>query len=448
MERTLGIVMAGGEGRRLEMLTSDIRAKPAVPFGGKYRIIDFVLTNLFHSGIKEICVLIQHKSFSLAEHIEDSWVRRFGSRSEYIRCIGPTPPVWYRGTADSVWQNILQIYQSNPDYVAIFGGDHIYRMNVDQMLNFHKQKEAHLTVCAIRFPIKYASAFGVIQVDENFRMIDFEEKPQNPKPIPGDPDHALVSMGNYIFDREVIIESLKYDAALSESETKHDFGKDIIPRLCKKEGARVFVYDFMQNRWSREEVKKSEIGYWRDVGTVDSYFDANMDLVGVEPIFNLYDKNWPIYGIITDHMPPAKFVFSGNDRRGEAVNSLVSDGCIISGGWVENSVLSPEVRINSYAGVHNCIIFDNVDIGRRCSLERVIVDKNVKVPAGVVIHNGKIYVPSEVSYEHDVSDFPAYKKEQENRLAVFRRLVEKAHVTSSNVVVIPRYYEHEHTEIL
>jgi glucose-1-phosphate adenylyltransferase len=438
----LGIIMAGGEGKRLEVLTSDIRAKPAVPFGGKYRIIDFVLTNFFHSGIKRIYVLIQHRSFSLVEHIENSWNRRFGSRDEFIRCIGPAPPVWYRGTADCVYQNISQVHLHNPEIVAVFGGDHIYKMNVEQMIDFHRAKGAHLTVCARKFPIELARSFGVIQVDENYRMINFEEKPENPKPIPGDSNHALVSMGNYVFNKDVLIDALISDARLCEGETSHDFGKDIIPRLSKAEGVNVFVYDFMENRWSDEKVKETEIGYWRDVGTVDSYFESNLDLVGVQPVFNLYDRRWLIYGAVTDHLPPAKFVFSGGDRRGEAINSLVSDGCIISGGWVESSVLSPEVRINSFARVFESIVFDNVEIGRRCVLERVIVDKNVKVPAGTVIREGKIIIPDHVHFEYDILDFEQYKQEQEQRVAIFHRLVERAHVTSSGIVVIPRYYEH------
>lgn len=438
MKKTLGIIMAGGEGRRLEVLTSDIRAKPAVPFGGKYRIIDFVLSNFFNSGIKNICILIQHRSFSLTDHVENVWARRVGSRSEYIHCIGPTPPNWYKGTADCVYQNIMQIYRSNPDYVAVFGGDHIYKMNIAQMIDFHQEKNAALTVCAIRFPIQYASAFGVIQVDENFKMIDFEEKPKNPKPIPGDPDHALVSMGNYIFNKSTILEALNYDAALPEGETSHDFGKNIIPRLCKK--SDVYVYDFMENRWNKNGVKDSEIGYWRDVGTVDSYFEANMDLVGVEPIFNLYDKSWPIYGVQSDNMPPAKFVFSGGARQGEAVNSLVSDGCIISGGMVTNSILSPEVRVNSYCNVVNSIIFDNVEIGRHSLLERVIVDKNVKIPNGTIIKNGKIWIQEDPPIDYDIQDIGAYKAEHEKKCNIFRELIAKAHVTDSGITVIPRYY--------
>lgn len=446
MKKVMGIIMAGGEGRRLEMLTSDIRAKPAVPFGGKYRIIDFVLTNFFNSGIKRLYVLIQHRSFSLVDHVEKSWNRKFGSRGEYVRCIGPAPPVWYRGTADCIYQNMIQIRQEMPDLVAVFGGDHIYKMDIRQMIDFHHAKGAHLTVCARKFPIEQSRGFGVIQVDENYRMIDFEEKPAHPKPIPGDPDHALVSMGNYIFDREVLTEALEHDAHLPKSETSHDFGKNVIPRLSKKKGIGVFVYDFMDNRWSSEPVKESEIGYWRDVGTVDSYFESNMDLVGVNPTFNLYDRSWPIYSAVTDHLPPAKFVFSGSDRRGEAVNSLVSDGCIISGGYVENSVLSPEVRINSFSRVSQGIIFDNVDIGRRCVLERVIIDKNVKVPAGTVITGGNVHLSEHIGYEYDIADFDRYKAEQELRLAIFRKLVAKGHTTSTGIVVIPRYYEHENRE--
>ncbi|MDQ7821367.1 MAG: glucose-1-phosphate adenylyltransferase [Candidatus Eremiobacteraeota bacterium] len=446
MQKIMGIIMAGGEGKRLEVLTSDIRAKPAVPFGGKYRIIDFVLTNFFHSGIKKLYVLIQHRSFSLVDHVEHSWNRRFGSRSEYVRCIGPAPPVWYRGTADCIYQNMIQINQEMPDLVAVFGGDHIYKMNIESIIDFHRAKGAHLTVCARAFPIEHARSFGVIQVDENYRMIDFEEKPQNPKHIPGDPAHALVSMGNYIFNRDVLVDALKHDAHLPARETSHDFGKNVIPRLSKMKGMKVFVYDFMDNRWSREPVKESEVGYWRDVGTVDSYFESNMDLVGVNPIFNLYDKSWPIYSAVTDSLPPAKFVFSGSDRRGEAINSIVCDGCIISGGYVEESILSPEVRVNSFSRVSHSIIFDNVDIGRRCVLERVIIDKNVKVPAGTVITGGRVYLQDHVGFEYDVQDFEQYKEEQAERMRIFRKLLEKAHTTASGIVVIPRYYEYYETE--
>ncbi len=442
MKKTLGIIMAGGEGRRLKSLTSDIRAKPAVPFGGKYRIIDFVLSNFFNSGIKQICVLTQHKSFSLVEHVENVWARRLGSRSEFIRCLGPNPPSWYKGTADCVYQNIMQIHMTNPDNVAVFGGDHIYKMNVEQMIDFHERKGADLTVCAIRFPIEKAGSFGVIQVDENFRMISFEEKPANPKPIPGDPAHALVSMGNYIFGKDVLIEALYHDAFLSESETSHDFGKNIIPRLCEK--GNVFVYDFMGNTWSKENIKASEIGYWRDVGTVDSYFESNMDLIGVEPVFNLYDKSWPIYGIMTDNMPPAKFVFAGGERSGQAVNSIVSDGCIISGGWVENSVMSPEVRVNSYSHITNSILFDNVDIGRHCILDKVIVDKNVRIPAGTVLTPSRIWLPELPPIDYDIVDPIAYTEDHKKKLKIFRKLLETGHKTENGVSVVPRYYEHDY----
>lgn len=441
MKKVLGIIMAGGEGRRLKSLTSDVRAKPAVPFGGKYRIIDFVLSNFFNSGIKQICVLTQHKSFSLVQHIETAWAKRLGSRTEFIRCLGPNPPSWYKGTADCVYQNIMQIYMTQPDYVAVFGGDHIYKMNVDSMVDFHTEKNADLTVCAIRFPIELASSFGVIEVDENFRMVNFEEKPPNPKPIPGDPKHALVSMGNYIFKRDVIIKALTEDAAMSDSETSHDFGKNIIPKLCKS--SNVYVYDFMSNRWSKNEIKETEIGYWRDVGTVDSYFESSMDLTGVEPIFNLYDKSWPIYGIVTDSMPPAKFVFSGGDRSGQAVNSIVSDGCIISGGWVENSVMSPEVRVNSYSRITNCILFDNVDIGRHCILDKVIVDKNVKIPAGTVITPDNLWIPDVPPLDYDIKDVEKYKAEHTKKVAIFKKLLEGGHTTEKGVHVIPRHYEYE-----
>ena len=369
------MILAGGEGSRLYPLTQQ-RAKPAVPFGGKYRLIDFALSNFINSRIFSIYVLTQFKSQSLTEHLQESW--RFSSilRDHFILPVPAqqrTGNSWYRGTADAIYQNINLIEDSDFDIIAIFDADHIYRMDLQQMIDFHVRKRADVTISALPVPLKNASSLGVIQVQEKQRVTGFKEKPKRPKPIPGRPNEAFASMGNYLFNKAVLIELLYEDAA--DVESSHDFGKDILPRIFNK--SRVFAYDFRRNHISG--LTKKEIGYWRDVGTIKAFWEANMDLRNVKPEFNLYNKKWPIktanYGT-----PPAKFVFNEDGRRGQAIDSIVAEGSIISGGIVQKSVIGRDVSIDSGAVVINSLLMDRVKIGKNCKINMAIIDKDVEVP--------------------------------------------------------------------
>ena len=375
VKKVLGMILAGGEGSRLYPLTQQ-RAKPAVPFGGKYRLIDFALSNFINSRIFSIYVLTQFKSQSLTEHLQESW--RFSSilRDHFILPFPAqqrTGNSWYRGTADAIYQNINLIEDSDFNIIAIFGADHIYRMDLQQMIDFHVRKRADVTISALPVPLKNASSLGVIQVQEKQRITGFKEKPKRPKPIPGRPNEAFASMGNYLFNKAVLIELLYEDAA--DVESSHDFGKDILPRIFNK--SRVFAYDFRRNHISG--LTKKEIGYWRDVGTIKAFWEANMDLRNVKPEFNLYNKKWPIktanYGT-----PPAKFVFNEDGRRGQAIDSIVAEGSIISGGIVQKSVIGRDVSIDSGAVVINSLLMDRVKIGKNCKINMAIIDKDVEVP--------------------------------------------------------------------
>ena len=375
VKKVLGMILAGGEGSRLYPLTQQ-RAKPAVPFGGKYRLIDFALSNFINSRIFSIYVLTQFKSQSLTEHLQESW--RFSSilRDHFILPVPAqqrTGNSWYRGTADAIYQNINLIEDSDFDIIAIFGADHIYRMDLQQMIDFHVRKRADVTISALPVPLKNASSLGVIQVQEKQRVTGFKEKPKRPKPIPGRPNEAFASMGNYLFNKAVLIELLYEDAA--DVESSHDFGKDILPRIFNK--SRVFAYDFRRNHIPG--LTKKEIGYWRDVGTIKAFWEANMDLRNVKPEFNLYNKKWPIktanYGT-----PPAKFVFNEDGRRGQAIDSIVAEGSIISGGIVQKSVIGRDVSIDSGAVVINSLLMDRVKIGKNCKINMAIIDKDVEVP--------------------------------------------------------------------
>ncbi len=381
MQNLLAMILAGGVGSRLMPLTRD-RAKPAVPFGGRYRIIDFVLSNFVNSGFAKIKVLTQYKSESLNTHISRGW-RLSSILDQYIEAVPAQQrlgPQWYKGSADAIYQNITIIADENPDLVAVFGGDNIYKMDVRQMVNFHAANGAHLTVAAIPVPLHEASDFGIIQIDENQRMIGFEEKPANPAPMPGRPGWALASMGNYLFDTGVLIKVLTEDA--ENPMSVHDFGKSIIASMI--ESHRVFVYDFHTN--VIPDQPEQEHGYWRDVGSLGSYWQSSMDLVSVSPVFDLYNRRWPIRTHY-DHNPPAKFVHDdvAGNRVGLAVNSIVSDGCIISGGRLERCVLFPRCRVNSYAHVTESILFDGVQIGRHAKVRRCIIDKDLVVPSGMTI---------------------------------------------------------------
>lgn len=375
-KNVLVMILAGGEGKRLYPLTLD-RAKPAVPFGGKYRIIDFVLNNFINSEYYKIKILTQFKSDSLNRHVARCWpmppfLNQFVDLVPAQMRLGQE---WYRGTADAIYQNLNIIEDENPSLVAVFGGDHIYKMDVSQMVDYHKMQAADLSIAAIPVPISQASEFGIIEVDSMFRVTGWQEKPkQNIREIPGRPGWALASMGNYIFNRTVLVEELLLDAANEQSA--HDFGKNVIADMIQK-GRRVFVYDFATNTVPGQS--PIEQGYWRDVGTIDAYWEANMDLVTPSPIFNLYNREWPIK-TFSYQAPPAKYVFDQEERRGFATDSIVADGCIISGGRLIRCVLSPFCRINSYSLVEESILMHGVHVGRHAKIRRAIIDKGVEIP--------------------------------------------------------------------
>ena len=378
----LTMILAGGKGERLHPLTLH-RAKPAVPFGGIYRIIDFTLSNCINSGLRKIAVLTQYKSLSLDKHLRLGWNFFSGELDEYIISVPPQQRVgdrWYQGTADAIYQNIYTIEKDAPDHLLILAGDHIYKMDYSEMFRFHRERQADATVAAIEVPVGQASGFGIVSVDDDCRVTGFEEKPAHPKTIPGRPDMAFASMGIYLFNTRTVIEHLHSDAL---KDSAHDFGRNILPAMLRS--AKVCAYNFIDE--NRKEAK-----YWRDVGTIDAYWEANMDLVSVDPLLNLYDRAWPIRTHQTQS-PPAKFVFAQEKkggRLGVALDSLVAQGCIISGGRIQNSVLSHNVRVNSYSEVRESILMENVDIGRHCRIRRAIIDKDVTIPPG-----------TEIGYDHD-----------------------------------------------
>jgi glucose-1-phosphate adenylyltransferase len=387
--RVLGIVLAGGAGTRLAPLTDD-RAKPAVPFGGVYRLVDFALSNLANSGIRKICVLTQYKSHSLDRHISTTW-RMSDLLGNYVT---PVPaqqrlgPHWYTGSADAIFQSMNLINDENPDLVVVFGADHVYRMDPRQMIAHHIEYGAGVTVAAIPVARQDAKAFGIVGVSADGVTIEsFLEKPSNPPPLPDSPEESFASMGIYVFSTKVLVDALRRDA--EDPESRHDIGGNIIPMLVD-DGAAV-AYDFLTNEVPGSTER--DAGYWRDVGTIDAYFDAHMDLRTVEPQFNLYNYRWPILTHM-DPLPPAKFVHDTGDRIGRAIDSLVSNGVIVSGGLVRESVLSPGVRVNSWAAVERCVLLHNTVVGRHAVIRDAIVDKNVVVPEGVIIG---------VDKEHDLA---------------------------------------------
>jgi glucose-1-phosphate adenylyltransferase len=374
VKKVLAMVLAGGRGERLYPLTRD-RAKPAVPFGAIYRIIDFTLSNCLNSDIRRIYALTQYKSISLHRHIQLGWNILSAPLGEFVEVIPAQQRInehWYQGTADAIFQNIYTLQEEKPDLILILSGDHIYKMDYRKMIDFHLEKNADLTVATIRMDRQLSREFGVIEVDKDWRIIGFQEKPEEPKTIPGDPEGILASMGVYVFNTEILVRRLIEDA---RSDSTHDFGKDIIPSMIGRD--RIFAFDFRQG-------DQGGSGYWRDVGTIDAYFEANMDLISVSPQLNLYDPQWPIFTYQSPY-PPAKTVLEEEGRVGTAINSIVSNGCIISGGSVKRSILSPRVMIHSYAEVEDSIFLEGVDVGRHAKIRKAIIDKEVQIPPGVEI---------------------------------------------------------------
>jgi glucose-1-phosphate adenylyltransferase len=379
MKDILAVILAGGKGSRLEPLTRD-RAKPAVPFGGLYRIIDFTLSNCLNSQFRKILMLTQYKAMSLDRHVNLGWRQYFNRElGEFIDVVPPQQRIdeqWYQGTADAVYQNIYVLEKERPDYVVVLAGDHIYKMNYKAMVEFHQQMGADITVGALRVSPTEARDFGVMEIDRNQRIVGFEEKVPNPKTMPGDPDHCLASMGIYVFTARFLFEQLCRDA--TKPGSRHDFGRDIIPDTIDTH--KVYAFPFI------DENRKGD-AYWRDVGTLDAYFEANMDLISIDPQLNLYDEAWPIR-TFQANIPPPKFVFGSRgegDRAGRAMDSIVCQGTIVSGGLVERCVLGSRVRVNSFAHVEDSILFDGVDVGRHAKIRRAIIDKGVKVPPGAEI---------------------------------------------------------------
>ncbi|MDR0481051.1 MAG: glucose-1-phosphate adenylyltransferase [Gallionellaceae bacterium] len=376
---TYAMVLAGGRGSRLHQLT-DWRAKPAVPFGGKFRIIDFVMSNCVNSGIRRIGVATQYKSHSLIQHIQRGWNFLNGQFGEFVDVLPAqqrVEEVWYKGTADAVFQNIDILRGIAPEYVLILAGDHVYKMDYGKLLAYHVEKGAHMTVACIEVPLEDAHAFGVMSVNHDSRVVAFNEKPQQPEAMPGKASHALCSMGVYVFNTNFLYEQLIRDA--EDPDSSRDFGKDIIPHLVKS-GYRVYAQSFEDSCVSDDRSQ----AYWRDVGTIDSYWEANMELTKVIPDLNMYDTEWPIW-TYQEQLPPAKFVFDDDTRRGFAVDSLVSGGCIISGAMVRRSLLFSNVRVDSQSTVEDSVILPNVVIGENVTLQRVVVDKNCVIPDGMVV---------------------------------------------------------------
>ncbi|APE05465.1 MULTISPECIES: glucose-1-phosphate adenylyltransferase [Alteromonas] len=399
---TYALILAGGKGSRLHELTA-WRAKPALYFGGKFRIIDFPLSNCVNSGIKRIGVVTQYKSHSLIRHLVRGWghfKRELGESVEILPASQRFSDNWYEGTADAVFQNIDIIRDEIPKYVMILSGDHIYRMDYGDMLAKHVESGAKMTVSCMAVPVEEAAgAFGVMSVDESYRIIGFEEKPEHPTPLPHDETHCLASMGNYVFDTEFLFEQLRVDSENMGSQ--RDFGKDIIPAIIEEHKVQAFPY----------EATDGNNAYWRDVGTLDSFWDANMEMVAPVPQLNLYDKKWPIW-TYQEQLPPAKFVWEDDDRRGEAINSVVSGGCIISGSTLRNSICFSNVRVHSYGLIEDAVILPGVEIMRGCKLKKVIIDRGCVIPEGTVI-----------GYDHDEDRARGFRVSEKGVVLVTREML-------------------------
>ncbi len=378
MRKVLTFIMAGGKGERLLPLTKD-RTKPAVPFGGIYRIMDFTLSNCINSGLRKIYILTQYKSASLQRHIRLGWNFLPSELGQFIELLPAQQRVgdsWYLGTADAIYQNLYTLEMDRPDEVLILAGDHIYKMNYYSMIDIHREENADLTVGVVEIDKIKSKYLGVVEADIQGRVVGFQEKPVNPKTIPGKPDKIFGSMGIYVFNQSVLMQELLEDA--KNHKSSHDFGKDIIPQMLKK-GMKVVAYNFQDKDQGQE--------YWRDIGTIDAYYEANMELIQVNPTFNLYDQEWPVR-TFQEQYPPVKTVHSGDKEEGRVglvLDSIVSEGCVVSGGRVQRSILSPNVRINSFSEVYDSILMEGVNVGRHAKIKRAIIDKDVVIPQGIVI---------------------------------------------------------------
>ncbi len=372
---TMAMIMAGGRGSRLGALT-EIRAKPATPFGGKFRVIDFPLSNCVNSGIRQVFILTQYKAHSLIQHVQRGWGYLRGEFGEFIQIVPAQQQVdesWYKGTADSIYQNLDLIREHGPEHVLILAGDHIYKMDYGPMIAFHTENNADITVGVIQVPLHEATGFGVMTLDEEHRVIRFDEKPVNPQPVPGNPEAAMASMGIYVFNRDFLIETLEADAADPDSD--HDFGKNIIPDSIGD--CEVFAYPF-------HDVKTRAQSYWRDVGTIDAYYRANLELIYVRPELNLYDSQWPIW-TYQEQLPPAKFILNDPGRTGRATNSMVSGGCIVSGASVRQSLLFSSVQVHEGTELLRTVVLPEARIGKKCRISRAIIDKRCRIPDNTVI---------------------------------------------------------------
>jgi glucose-1-phosphate adenylyltransferase len=403
LDDTIGVILAGGVGSRLKPLTND-RSKPAVPFGGKYRIIDFTLANCLHSGLRRVLVLTQYKSHSLQKHLRDGWSIFNPELGEYITTIPPqmrTGDDWYQGTADAINQNQYLLERSNAKYVVVLSGDHIYRMDYASMVEFHKNSGAGVTIACMELPVSEATAFGVLSVDEEMRVKDFIEKPESPMPIPGKPDHTLVSMGIYVFNMRQLLDTLKADHG--DKDSSHDFGKDIMPKLIASQTVNAYQFGGTTGRVEQDR-------YWRDVGTIDAYYEANMDLLKPVPPLNLYQQDWPIR-TNQGQNPPARTVPGESGNEGISINSIMSGGVVIAGGSVQHSILSQNVYVGDEAFVEDSIIFSDVKVGNGAKLRRCIIDKYVEIPAN-----------TEIGYDQEKD-------------------AERFTVTDSGIVVVPKGYK-------
>ncbi len=372
---TLALILAGGRGSRLKQLTQ-WRAKPAVPFGGKFRIIDFPLSNCVNSGIRRIAVLTQYKAHSLIQHIQRGWGFLRGEFGEFVELLPAQQRIecsWYAGTADAIYQNLDIIRLHKPEYVLILAGDHIYKMDYGPMIAYHVENQADMTVGCLQIDLESARAFGVMSTSEGGRVVGFDEKPKDPEPMPGTEDTALASMGIYVFNTDFLFEQLIKDA--DKPGSSRDFGHDIIPSIIRD--YRVYAFPFT-------DMENDQQAYWRDVGTVDAFWKANLELIDVVPELNLYDQNWPMW-TYQEQLPPAKFIFNDEDRRGMAVDSMVSGGCVISGASVNRSLLFSNVKVNSYATVEDSVVLPGVTIGRHCTIRNAVIDKGCKLPEGTQI---------------------------------------------------------------